>query len=160
MPKDQIFFESELAFLVELQRRRVRFMIVGLSAATLQGVPVVTQDVDLWFARPGAQRMLAAVKAVGGFYVAPTAFTPPRLGGEAIKLYDIVTEMHGLKSFDAEYRRAKTIALGDLRLKVLPLERIIVSKRAAKRPKDSAQIPMLEAALAARRARNEDDRPR
>jgi len=39
-------------------------------------------------------------------------------------------------------------------VKVLPLERVIVSKRAAKRPKDSAQLPMLEATLAARRARN------
>ena len=114
---------------------------------------MVTQDVDLWFARPGAQRMLAAVKAVGGFYVAPTAFTPPRLGGEAIKLYDIVTGMHGLKSFDAEYRRAKTIALGDLRLKVLPLERIIVSERAANRRKDLVTLPVLEDAITTLKAR-------
>ena len=39
-------------------------------------------------------------------------------------------------------------------LKVLPLERVVVSKRAANRLKDRAQIPMLEAALAARRARD------
>jgi hypothetical protein len=37
-------------------------------------------------------------------------------------------------------------------LRVLPLERVLVSKRAANRPKDAAQIPLLEAALAARRA--------
>jgi hypothetical protein len=41
-------------------------------------------------------------------------------------------------------------------VKVLPLERILVSKRAAGRPKDSAQIPMLEAALAARREEGGD----
>ena len=48
------FSESELRLLGVLLRRKVRFMIVGLSAATLQGAPVVTQDVDLWFenARP------------------------------------------------------------------------------------------------------------
>ena len=40
-----------------------------------------------------------------------------------------------------------------LRIKVLPLERVVVSKRSANRLKDLAQIPMLEAALAARRAR-------
>jgi hypothetical protein len=39
---------------------------------------------------------------------------------------------------------------------VLPLERVIASKRAAKRPKDAAQIPMLEAALAARTVREKD----
>jgi hypothetical protein len=38
-------------------------------------------------------------------------------------------------------------------VKVLPLERIIASKRAAQRLKDTAQLPMLEAALAASRAR-------
>jgi hypothetical protein len=39
---------------------------------------------------------------------------------------------------------------------VLPLERVIVSKRAAKRLKDAAQIPMLEAALSARNARQRE----
>ena len=43
--------ESELRFLRALLRRKVRFMVVGLSAAALQGAPVVTQDVDLWFDR-------------------------------------------------------------------------------------------------------------
>lgn len=37
------------------------------------------------------------------------------------------------------------------------LDRVIVSKRAAQRAKDSAQLPMLEAALAARRARAGDE---
>ena len=43
------FSESELRLLRVLLKRKVRFMIVGLSAATLQGAPVVTQDVDLWW---------------------------------------------------------------------------------------------------------------
>jgi hypothetical protein len=36
---------------------------------------------------------------------------------------------------------------------VLPLERVIASKRAARRPKDLAQLPLLEAALAAKAER-------
>lgn len=40
---------DELRFLSALLRRKVRFIVVGLSAAALQGAPVVTQDVDLWF---------------------------------------------------------------------------------------------------------------
>ena len=47
------FSESELALLRVLLKRKVRFMVVGLSAATLQGAPVVTQDVDLWFENLG-----------------------------------------------------------------------------------------------------------
>jgi len=41
--------EAELRLLASLLRHRIRFMVVGLSAAALQGAPVVTEDVDLWF---------------------------------------------------------------------------------------------------------------
>jgi hypothetical protein len=40
------FSEKELRLLQVLLKREVRFMVVGLSAATLQGAPVVTQDVE------------------------------------------------------------------------------------------------------------------
>lgn len=58
--------------------------------------------------------------------------------------------------FESVFTRAREYELDGVPVKVLPLERVIVSKRAAKRPKDEAQIPMLEAALAARKARSED----
>ena len=54
----------------------------------------------------------------------------------------------GLESFETELMGAHDYDLDGVHVKVLPLERVIVSKRAAKRLKDSAQIPMLEAALA------------
>jgi hypothetical protein len=38
--------ESELGLLASLLRHRIRFLVVGLSAAALQGAPVVTEDVD------------------------------------------------------------------------------------------------------------------
>ena len=49
MRKNLIFDDKEATFLKELIRQKVDFMIVGLSAAALQGAPVVTQDVGLWF---------------------------------------------------------------------------------------------------------------
>ncbi|MSO82825.1 MAG: hypothetical protein EXQ53_05965, partial [Acidobacteria bacterium] len=61
----------------------------------------------------------------------------------------------GLESFEREYAGAREYELDGVRVKVLPLERVVASKRAAKRAKDSAQMPMLEAALAARKARTE-----
>ena len=39
---------AELRLLQALVRHEIRFMVVGFSAAALQGAPVVTQDVDLW----------------------------------------------------------------------------------------------------------------
>ena len=40
--------EGELRLLESLLRHHVRFMVVGLSAAALQGAPVVTEDDDLY----------------------------------------------------------------------------------------------------------------
>jgi hypothetical protein len=39
--------KSELAFLAALHHRSVRYMMVGLGAAALQGAVIVTQDIDL-----------------------------------------------------------------------------------------------------------------
>lgn len=64
MRKDLIFSDQEAEFLRELVRQNVDFMIVGLSAAALQGAPVVTQDVDLWFNNledPGIRKALHKV---------------------------------------------------------------------------------------------------
>jgi hypothetical protein len=59
--------------------------------------------------------------------------------------------LSGLEDFSIESQTAKTIDVDGLALPVLPLERIIHSKRAAGRPKDQAVLPALEAALAAAR---------
>jgi hypothetical protein len=63
---------------------------------------------------------------------------------------DLVLTAQGLGSFEDEYSRAREYDLDDVRVRVLPLERVIASKRAASRAKDLAQLPLLEAALAAR----------
>jgi len=59
--------ENELRFLGALLRRNVRFMLVGLSAAALQGAPVVTQDVDLWFEDLSDPRIREALQERGNF---------------------------------------------------------------------------------------------
>ena len=70
------------------------------------------------------------------------------IGGQGLERIDLVTHCHGLEPFDAEYPQTITVELGNLRLRVLPLERIIASKVAAGRPKDRAALPQLQAALA------------
>jgi predicted nucleotidyltransferase len=74
---------------------------------------------------------------------------PPQIGGLAkADRFDVVTHAHGLDAFEQEFDRAKSIEIDGVMLKILPLKRIIVSKRAAGRPRDLAQIPALEEALA------------
>lgn len=75
---------------------------------------------------------------------------PPAFGGTGLERLDVVLTLHGLGPFDEEYARAVEREIDGLHLKVLPLDRIIVSKRATNRMKDRAVLPVLEATLLAR----------
>ena len=151
MAAPSIFTETELAFLHELVRQRVAFMVVGLSAAALQGALAVTQDIDLWFKDLADPKLKKALDRVGGLYVPPTGATPPMLAGRSVALFDIVLTMDGLKDFDEELSTSVEIPIGRTTVRVLSLERIIVSKRAANREKDRLILPVLEAAAAVHR---------
>jgi hypothetical protein len=142
-----IFGEREIGFLQELVRQGVEFMVVGLAAAALQGAPVVTQDIDLWFrdlSDPGIKR---ALKKSRGSYVAPTIQNPPMFAGRGIELFDIVVNMHGLGPFDDEREHTIKVRLGRTKILVLMLERIIASKTAAGREKDRLVLGPLTDAL-------------
>lgn len=142
------FAESEIRLLQSLLKFKVRFMVVGLSAATLQGAPVVTQDVGLWFEDLGDPRLVEALGTVGAAYAPPSPVNPPMLAGAGSELFDIVFKLDGLDSFAEEFKGCVSIPLGRQRLKVLPLERILASKLAANRPKDKLTIPILRDVIA------------
>jgi hypothetical protein len=130
-------------------RRKVRFMVVRLSAAALQGAPVVTQDVDLWFEDLSDPRIREALREVDASYVAPSVLNPPMFAGGGVELFDIVLTMHGLGEFSEEWPNCVSVSLGRYELKVLRVDRILASKRAANRAKDRLVIPVLEDSLAA-----------
>ncbi len=138
---------SELRLLESLLRHKIRFMVVGLSAAALQGAPVVTQDVDLWFEDLSDPQLMQALVAIGAAYIPPFGHNPPMLGGAGSEPFDIAIRMNGLGAFADEWKRAVRIKVGPLWLKVLPLERILASKQAANRPKDQRVIPVLQNTL-------------
>lgn len=135
------------AFLKELVKHKVKFMIIGLSAAALQGAPVVTQDIDLWFEDIGDPAIKKVLRKIGSSLVPPLDMNPPRFAGKKVELFDIVLTVHGLKKFPEEYKNALEISLGKFKVKVLPLERIIKSKEYMKRPKDLMALPVLKDVL-------------
>ena len=141
--------ESELRFLRALLRREVKFMVVGLSAAALQGAPVVTQDVGFWFEDFNDPRIREALHAAGAAYVPPSIINPPMFAGGGVELFDIVLVMEGLERFSEEMKNCVEVPLGRQKLKVLRLDRILASKRAANRAKDRLIIPVLEDSIAA-----------
>ena len=149
MDVPSLFTDRETAFLETLLAEGVDFLVVGLAAAALQGAPAVTQDVDLWFADLADSRFRTALERVGATYIPPTATTPPLLVGGGTELFDIVVHMHGLGTFREEAANAIRVQVGRVPIPVLPLSRILVSKRATGRPKDLAIIPALEDAIRA-----------
>lgn len=147
--EDNPLTKAERTFLRVLSQENIRFILVGLSAAVLQGADTATQDLDLWIESLDAPEISEAAVLAGGFYAA--RMQPPMVGGKGLERIDLVTHCDGLDEFDVEYRRSITVPLGDLELRVLPLDRIIASKTAANRPKDRAVLEQLQAALAVQR---------
>ncbi len=148
-----IFGDREAEFLKELLRQKVEFMVVGLSAATLQGAPVVTQDIDLWFRDLEDLGIKNALKKLGGSYIPPIGAHPPLFAGDAVKLFDIVVHMHGLGEFDEEKKNTLKVSLGRFKISVLNLDRIIKSKKATGRDKDKIVMKVLSDALLASQKR-------
>jgi hypothetical protein len=87
------------AHFAALGARSVRFIVVGLSAALLEGAPVATQDIDSWFEQTDDDRLREAATDAGGFWVSGFGMQPPSFGGEGLDRIDVVLTVHGLDNF-------------------------------------------------------------
>jgi predicted nucleotidyltransferase len=144
---------AERGVLAALNRHGIRYMLVGLGAAALQGANTATEDIDIWFEDIADPRIGDAINGIGGVWISGSfGMTQPQIGGSAIgNRLDVVTHMSGLGKFSEETANTTQVELDGLPVLVLKLERIIASKRAAGRKKDLAVIPALEEALEALR---------
>ena len=133
---------EETELLTSLVEGDVRFMVVGMSAAILQSAPGVTQDIDLWFDKGQGEQLAVACRRAGATYY--WRVNPPMIDGPGIDQIDVVWNCDGLETFTREYERAVVVEIvPGLAVRVLPLDRIIASKKAAGRRKDKAVLPML-----------------
>lgn len=152
-----VLTDAERRFLRELEARGVRFLVVGLTAAALQGANTTSVDIDLWFETTADPRIGEAAQEAGGLWASGFGMMPAALGGPLGDRFDVVLNMSGLERFEDEYAHSRAITVEGVPLRVLALDRILASKRAANRPKDRAAIPALEEALAAIEGDEQDD---
>lgn len=147
---DSILTDAERRFLTELEQRGVRYLAVGMSAALLQGARGSAEAIDLWFEDVTQPEIGEAVRAAGGIWVSGTfGMGPPMIGGDELsERFDVVVHLDGLRPFAEEYAEAGVEDVEGIRLPVLPLARVLASKKAARRPKDLAAIPAIEDTLA------------
>jgi len=131
-------------FLQALEAEGINAILIGLMAAVEQGAPCSTIDYDFWVDLPKRQvvRLYAIVQKLGGTLRAPT-FYELRDGTQI----NVVFKPVGLRSFPAEFQASRISVIENHKMRVLPLSRVIASKRAAGRDKDLSVLPVLERTL-------------
>jgi hypothetical protein len=128
------------AFLKALQEEGIDCILIGAMAAIRQGAPLMTIDYDFWVRLPERQyvRLLTIVQRQGGTVRARTLYELSN--GTQV---NAVFQPNGLRSFEAEWKRCPVGRLEGVPVRILPLARVIASKRAAGRDKDRAVLPIL-----------------
>jgi len=135
-----------------IHRQGLEVVMIGNSAAALQGAPVTTIDIDFLFRKTPAnlKKLKAIAKELGGvllkpYYPSSDLFRLMR--DEDTLQLDFMATIHGIRSFEGLRSRAKRVDLGGHSLLVAGLADIIKSKRAAGRVKDRAVIEILKKTL-------------
>jgi hypothetical protein len=133
-----------------LQEEKIRFLLIGMSAAIVQGVPGSTIDVDLWIDLPVRQYMrpMKIGLAQGAEMLRNTVL---QLSDDTLVNY--VFTVTGLGSFAKELGKAVKLPFHGLSIAVLPLESIRKSKLAIGRPKDLMHVQQIESTLRMKRAK-------
>lgn len=155
----------EEAVLLEVARavNRVKLdaVLIGNGAAALHGVPITTQDIDL-FVRDtprNADKIDQLVAALGKNVVASRPFEPTsrmiRIEGLPVDV-DLVFELSSHAKFESVRARSVVLTIEGVSFRVANLQDVIEAKRAANRLKDQAVLPLLEQFQRVRDALEED----
>jgi hypothetical protein len=124
-----------------LQREKIRFQLIGMSAAILQGINGGTNDIDLWIDLPPRQYMkvLRAATSAGAEIIRNTVVA---LSDHT--LVNFVYEVTGLGKFATEIKKSRLLKFGGVKMPVLPLESIRKSKQAIRRDKDLTHLQQID----------------
>ncbi len=136
--------------LSELCAANVEFLVVGAHALAAHGKPRATGDLDVWVRPSGenAERVLSALRRFGAPLFDLTREDLVRPGtvfqiGVPPSRIDVLTEISGVR-FDDAWPRRLTVPVEGVPVPVIGREDFLANKRAADRPKDRADIALLE----------------
>lgn len=124
-------------------------MLIGMSAAIVQGVMETTLDVDLWMDLPARQYMrVQNIARQSGAVMGANTVAYLEDGTPVNFTFDVT----GLDSFAGELKHSPRLEYHGSRIPVLKLERILKSKETIRRDKDLAHIIHIRNLLRCRRA--------
>ncbi len=140
-----------------LEAEKIRYMLIGMSAAIVQGVMETTLGVDLWIDLPPRQdmRVQNIARRIGASMGANTVAYLE----DGTPVNFVFGEVTGLGPFNCELRHISALRFHGKRIPVLKLERILISKEATRRDKDLAHIVQIRELLRCRRALSRRPRP-
>ena len=149
-----------------LCRHHVDFIVVGATAAVLDGAPITTWDLDVLFEPSVAncERLLAALAELDAVYLDPMRrkIRPTLDRLQSFKLNLLETRLGRLDllrtigdglGWDSVLTRSHLLAVAHGPIRVLDLDALIEAKEFADRDKDRATLPLLRETLRLRRLR-------
>jgi hypothetical protein len=142
-----------------LGEHKVDCVIVGGIAALIHGSLLLTNDVDVCYARDpeNLKRLAGALQSVHARLRNAPEGLPFILDAETLKRglnftfttdvgdLDLLSEVRGVGHYDEVFADSITVELFDYRFAVIDIGKLVIAKRAAGRPKDLLALPELEA---------------
>src|SRR5450432_1664506 len=144
-----------------LAHQQVEFIVVGMAAGVLQGVPLTTLYIDIVHRRTpeNVARLLIVLSELKATYrddrlnLSPSASHLLGLGHQLLTTtnrdLDCLGSVDGDKDYEALLEFSRELFVGQKAVvRVLELTMLLEVKRRAGRPKDLAVLPFLEATIA------------
>lgn len=146
---------------------RVDFILIGGVAAVVHGSATTTNDVDVVYGRErgNIQRLVAALTPFKPYLRGAPPGLPFKWDEKTIRMglnftllttlghLDVLGEVAGGGGYDALLPHTELAHIFDVDCRCVTLERLIVLKRAASRPRDFLAVAELEALLEERNKR-------
>lgn len=153
--------------LTRLVKAKIRFVVIGGVAATIQGSARFTNDLDICYdpSPDNVEHLVTLLRSWHAYLRGVEPGLPFLLDARAFRTtpvmtlttdvgdIDVLDVVPGVGTFDDVLKASERIQLGEVRFQSLGLEGLIASKRALRRPKDVEQLLEYEALLALRKER-------
>lgn len=144
--------------LLSLRSADVSFVIIGGVAATVHGSARLTSDIDVVYqrSRENIERLVQALSPLNPYLRGAPAGLPFRFDAETVRRglnftlstdagpVDVLGEVTGIGDYGKVLAVSEEVMLYGANYRCIDLEALIVSKRAAGRPKDLEAVAELE----------------
>jgi len=143
-----------LELLASLRSHKVEFLVVGSTVLAVYARPRYTEDIDLWINRSEENvKRLGSARREFGFAISDDSIRPfwekdrqmITLGSkpQAVDMLNFLGE----DDFDVAWAGRSEATFGHVPVDIIGLREFIRSKRVADRPKDRADLALLEEVL-------------